>query len=271
MKKMRVVLVVVLAILALVMVLSLSACGGKETAEPASDAGTSAEGELDTGKTYQVACSADFPPYEYYEGDQIVGAEVDIMSAIAEKLGIQVAYNDMSFDSIIPAIQSKKYDIGMSGFTVTDERKMIVNFTDSYTTACQAILVPVDSPITTADDLFDNVGSYKIGVQLATTGDIYALDDFGADNVEEYEKYGDAVLALTSGKIDCMIVDDAVAKAFAKSTEGLQVLDTAYVIEDYAMALNKDDEVLLAKMNEAIAELMADGTIQGIIDQYITE
>ncbi len=280
------------AVLAALMLCGLTACGGAgETKEPkspnepkepettkteaagtAAPAGTeAAAAKLDKTKTYTVACSADFPPYEYYDGDTIVGVEVDIMDAVAKKLGIQVQYEDMDFDSIIPAIESGKFDIGMSGFTVTDERKLVVDFTDSYTTSCQAVIVPEGSPITVADDLFDNVGTYKIGVQLATTGDLYASDDFGAENVEEYTKAPDAVLALTSGKIDCVIIDEAVAKAFARANEGLKVLDTAYVVEDYAMALNKDSADLLDAMNAALAELMADGTVQDIISQYIQE
>lgn len=256
-------------LLAVLTLVSLAACSGADTKKPAES--EQAASGLDTSRTYTVACSADFPPYEYYEGDAIAGAEVDIMNEIAKKLGIQVSYNDMDFDSIIPAIESGKFDIGMSGFTVTDERKLIVSFTDSYTTSCQAIIVPEGSPITTADDLMQNIGTYKIGVQLATTGDLYASDDFGAENVEQYTKAPDAVLALTTGKIDCVIIDEAVARAFAKANEGLKVLDTAYVVEDYAMTLNKDSTELLEAMNGAIAELMADGTIQKIIDRYISE
>ncbi len=254
--------------LLLTALLLLGGCSGKETAPPAQD---QPEAQPEAAKTYTVACSADFPPYEYYEGDKIVGAEVDIMDAVAEKLGITVTYNDMDFDSIIPAIESGKFDIGMSGFTITEDRKLIVDFTDSYTTSCQAIIVPEGSPITSADDLFDNIGAYKIGVQLATTGDIYASDDFGSDNVEQYTKAPDAVLALTSGKIDCVIIDEAVAKSFAKANEGLKVLDTAYVVEDYAMVVNKKNTELLADINGALAELMDDGTVQEIIDSYISE
>lgn len=222
-------------------------------------------------KVLVAACSADFPPYEYMENGQIVGAEVEILQAIAEKIGFEVKFEDMIFESVIPSIQSGKYDIGMSGLTVTDERKLIVNFTDSYTTSCQAIIVKEDSPITCADDLFNNIGKYKIGVQLATTGDLYATDDFGAENVEQYDKGPDAVLALNTDKIDCVIIDEAVAKAYVAANTGLKTLETAYVIEDYALALNKDDTELLDQMNAAIQELMADGTIPGIMDQYITE
>jgi len=237
-------------------------------AETSAAAGTTAASALEN-RTYTVVCSADFPPYEYFENDKIVGAEVDIMDAVAKQLGITVSYEDMDFDAIIPAIESGKFDIGMSGFTITDERKQMVNFTDSYTTACQAVIVPNGSPITSADDLKNNIGKYKIGVQLSTTGDIYATDDFGADNVEEYTKATDAVLALTSGKIDCVIIDDAVAKAYVAANTGLSVLKTAYVTEDYAMILNKKSTDLLSAMNGAIQGLLADGTVDKIMGQYI--
>lgn len=282
-------------LLAAALLAALAACGGgsgktddaaadatSETtatadtaADTAQDRGGSAAGEVEN-RVYTVACSADFPPYEYFDNEQIVGAEVEIMNAIAEKIGIEVTYEDMDFDSIIPSIESGKYDIGMSGFTITDDRKLIVNFTDSYTTSCQAIIVPDGSPIASVDDLHNHVGEYKIGVQLATTGDIYASDTpenggFGPDNVEEYTKSTDAILALTSGKIDCVIIDEAVAKAFAKATEGLSVLPTAYVVEDYAMVLNKKSTELLDAMNGAIQELLDDGTIDTIMAKYISE
>jgi len=272
-------------LLVFVLLAGLAACGGKaQTAETAAApaettaaaAATAAAGETTAApaakledRTYTVVCSADFPPYEFFENDKIVGAEVDVMNAVAKKIGITVSYEDMDFDAIIPAIESGKFDIGMSGFTITDERKKMVNFTDSYTTACQAIIVPNGSPITSADDLKNNIGKYKIGVQLSTTGDIYATEDFGADNVEEYTKSTDAVLALTSGKIDCVIIDDAVAKAFAAANTGLTVLKTAYVTEDYAMTLNKKSTDLLGAMNGAIQSLLADGTIGKIMGQYI--
>lgn len=259
--------------LALTMLAALAACGPSVSVAiiGGADGPTAVTvGENADVKVLSVAASADFPPYEYFEGDKIVGAEVEVIEAIAEKLGMQVVVEDMDFDSIIPAIESGKYDIGMSGFTITEDRKMIVNFTDSYTTSCQAIIVPDGSPITTVDDLFANIGTYKIGVQLATTGDLYALADFGADNVEEYTKAPDVVLALTSGKIDCVIIDEAVAKAFVAANEGLTTLETAYVVEDYAMTLSKDNPALLEQMNGAIQQLLADGTIQAIMDKYIS-
>ena len=149
--------------------------------------------------------------------------------------------------------------------TVTDERKQSVDFTDSYATGIQSVIVKEGSSIKSIDDLKGK----KIGVQLATTGDIYAKDDFGEENVEEYNKGADAVMALTSGKIDAVIIDNQPAKAFVKTTDGLQILDTDYVQEDYAAAIQKGNTDLLNAVNGALKELKEDGTIQKILDKYI--
>jgi len=284
-------------LLALTFVFALAACAGSskpaETTAAAETTTTAAASETTAGTdttaaassdttsaaaaggTLTMATSADFPPYEFYDGDKIVGIDAEIAAAIAQKLGMELKIEDMDFDSVIPAIQSGKADIAMSGLTVTDERKLTVDFSDSYATGVQAIVVPEKSPITSADDLAKNVGKYKIGVQLATTGDIYASDTpekggFGSDNVEEYSKGADAILALTSGKIDAVIIDKEPAKAFVAANSGLKVLDSAYVSEDYAIAVQKGNTELLGKVNDALKGLIADGTVKSIVDKYIT-
>lgn len=216
-----------------------------------------------------LATSADFPPYEFYDGDKIVGIDIEIAQAVAKHLGMELSVADMDFNAIVPAVQNGKYDIGMAGLTVDEDRELVVDFTDSYATGVQAIIVPEGSPITSCDDLFDNIGAYKIGVQLATTGDIYACDDFGVENVEEYAKCGDAILALTSGKIDAVIIDNEPAKAFVAANEGLKLLDTEYTVEDYAIIVSEGNTELCKKINDALAVLKADGTIDGIIAKYI--
>lgn len=226
-------------------------------------------------ETLTVASSCDFPPYEYYsdETGEKIGIEVEIVNKIAEMLGMDAEITDMQFDSIIAAVSSGKMELGVSGFTVTEERKQSVDFTVSYTTAQQSILVPEGSPITSVDDLFDPGVSYRICVQQGTTGDLYITDDIEANGltheVERFNKYGDAVASLLAGKNDCMIVDDQVAIAFAKSNEGLTVLETAYVLEDYAFCLAKDS-ALYEPVNNALITLMEDGTVQAIIDSYIS-
>ena len=217
--------------------------------------------------TLVMATNAEFPPYEYYEGDQIVGIDAEFAAAIAEKLGMELKIEDMAFDSIIPAVQSGKADFGAAGMTVTEDRMLQVDFSDTYYTGRQVIIVMGgNTEIKTPDDLEGK----KIGVQQGTTGDIYISDDYGEENVERYNKGFEAVQALTQGKIDAVVIDDQPAKTFVKENDGLVILDTEYVEEDYALCFKKDSD-LVEKVNGAIAELKADGTFDKIIDKYIGE
>lgn len=260
-----------LAAVALAVVMSVSmlaGCGSsndKKSAESStSDNGTATVKTAKDG-VLTMATNATFPPYESYEGNDIVGIDADIAKAIADKLGLKLEIQDMEFNSIITAVQSGKADLGLAGMTVTDERKQSVDFSDSYATGIQSVIVKDGSSIKSIDDLKGK----KIGVQLATTGDIYAKDDFGEENVEEYNKGADAVMALTSGKIDAVIIDNQPAKSFVETTDGLQILDTDYVQEDYAAAIQKGNTDLLNAVNGALKELKEDGTIQKILDKYI--
>lgn len=255
--------------LAVVMSVSMLAGCGSSNDKKSAESSTSVNGTA-TVKTAKdgvltMATNATFPPYESYEGNDIVGIDADIAKAIADKLGLKLEIQDMEFNSIITAVQSGKADLGLAGMTVTDERKQSVDFTDSYATGIQSVIVKEGSSIKSIDDLKGK----KIGVQLATTGDIYAKDDFGEENVEEYNKGADAVMALTSGKIDAVIIDNQPAKSFVETTDGLQILDTDYVQEDYAAAIQKGNTDLLNAVNGALKELKEDGTIQKILDKYI--
>ena len=174
---------------------------------------------------------------------------------------------DMAFDSIIPAVQSGKADIGAAGMTVTEDRATQVDFSDSYYTGVQVIIVTDDSDIAEPDDLKGK----KIGVQQGTTGDIYSTDDFGDDNVERFNKGMEAVQALQQGKIDAVIIDNQPAKTFVEENEGLKILETSYVEEDYALAIKKGNDDLVKKVNDAIKELKEDGTFDKIVAKYITD
>ena len=224
--------------------------------------------------TITTGTSCDFPPYEYYDDETggVVGIEIEIVDLICEKLGYEMKVEDMQFDAIIAAVVSGKVDVGVSGFTVTEERKQSVDFSTTYTTAKQSVLVPAGTSIATVDDILNPENEYKIGVQIGTTGDLYITGDVESlglkHSVERFNKYGDAVMALISGKLDCMIVDDQVAISFAAANEGLALLDTAYALEDYAFCFPKGSE-LYAPFNAALEELIADGTVQSIIDKYI--
>ena len=275
MKKLSMILALVLAF-ALVM----TGCGTKkdDTAADApavSEDAAATENTEDTaeGGTLVMATNAEFPPYEYHEGDEIVGIDAEIAAAIAEKLGMELQIEDMAFDSLIPAIQSNKADMVLAGMTVTEDRLENVNFSDSYATGVQVVIVKEDSDIKSVDDLFAEGANHSIGVQTATTGDIYCtgdIEDAGLGTVERYNKGADAIQALLAGKIDCVVIDSQPAKEFVEANEGLTILDTEYAVEDYAIALNKDNTELLDKVNAALKELTDDGTIQSILDKYIT-
>lgn len=271
------------AILAVAMLLSLAACSSKtpstesdvpatetpETAAP--EAGEAAFTTVNEGKL-TMGTNAAFPPYEFYEGRNIVGIDAEIAGAIADKLGLELVIEDMEFDAIITAVQTGKIDIGLAGMTVTDERKEAVNFTSSYATGVQVVIVAEDSPIASVDDLFAEGASHVIGVQRNTTGDLYTtwdLEDEGLATIDRYSKGAEAVMALKTGKVDCVVIDNEPAKAFVAENEGLKILDTEYAVEEYAAAVSKNNEALLTAIDTALQELIADGTVAEIIAKYI--
>lgn len=227
--------------------LTLVACGGSEE-----------------DKTLVMATNAEFPPYEFYENNEIVGIDAEIAAAIAEEMGMELVIEDMAFDSIISAVQSGKADIGVAGMTVTEKRLKNVNFSDTYATATQVIIVQEGSEIATADDL---VGK-TIGVQLGTTGDIFACDVEDA-TIEQYNKGFEAVQALSQGKVDAVIIDNEPAKEFVKEVEGLVILDEEFVVEEYAIAIAKENEELLEQVNSALETLKDSGKLDEIVAKYI--
>ena len=219
--------------------------------------------------TLTMGTNAAFPPYEYYEGEEIVGIDAEVAAVIAEKLGMQLVIEDMDFNAIIGAVATGKIDMGMAGMTVTDERLQSVNFSTSYAKGIQVVIVTEGSAIASIDDLYAEGAAYKIGVQEATTGDIYCTDDFGEENVLKYKTGADAVEALKTGKVDCVVIDNEPAKAFVAANEGLKILEASYADEDYAIAVALENDDLLAKINAALEELINDGTLQAIVDKYI--
>lgn len=261
---------------AVLMAASLTACGSspKETtaadtkAENAKTEETAAAeaGSETAGGVLVMATNAEFPPYEYHDNGSIVGIDVDIAKAIAEKLGMELEVEDVAFDSIIPEIVSGKADMGLAGMTVTEDRKASVDFSDTYAKASQMIIVKDDSSITGPDDL----KGATVGVQLGTTGDIY-VSDLEADGttVERYNKGFEAVQALSQGKIDAVVIDGEPAKTFVAETEGIKMLDEAFTEEEYAIAVKKGNTELLDKINGALGELKADGTLDKIVAEYI--
>ncbi len=248
-------------ILALILVVALTicvftGCGKKDAQENAAEA----------LPVLKMATNAAFPPYEFKEGENFVGIDVEIAQAIAKELGYELEIVDMEFDSIITAVNSGEVDFGMAGMTVTEERLLEVDFSNSYATGIQSVIVLEGSSIKSLDDL----AGKKIGVQLGTTGDFYACDDFGEENVEKYSKGADAVLALKGGDVDAVIIDNAPAEAFCEANEGLAILGTEYAVEDYAIAVSKENPELLEKINDALDKLTEDGTIATIVSKYIS-
>lgn len=251
----------VLLATSLVFVMAASiGCSKKEEAQPAQS-----EQKEESDKLI-MATNAEFPPYEYRESQTIVGIDVDIAQAIAESMGKELQIEDMSFDSIIPALASGKADVGIAGMTVTEERLVNVDFSNSYVTASQAIIVRIDEEgIVGPDDL----AGKTIGVQLGTTGDIYAGDIEGA-TVERYNKGMEAVQSLVQSKVDAVIIDDQVAKSFAEDKKDeIKVLDEPFTLEEYAIAVNKGNTELLEQINAALKDLKESGKLQEIIDKYI--
>lgn len=237
-------------------VFSMAACGSKK------DGSSSEEGKTDT---LVMATNAEFPPYEFYEGKEIVGIDADIMAAVAEELGMKLEIEDMAFDSIVAAVSSGKADVGAAGMTVREDRLENVDFTDPYATATQVIIVEEESSISGPDDLTGK----KIGVQLGTTGDIYA-DDIEDAAVERYNKGFEAVQALKQDKVDAVIIDGEPAKEFVKEAEGLKILDEAFTDEEYAIAVKKGNDELKDKINEALKTLKDSGKLDEIVAKYIS-
>lgn len=278
-------------LLTLAMVLSLAACGGTDeetpdaatddtqTEEPAGEtAGNAVSTEygdftvVEAGKLH-MSTNAAFPPYEMTTDDGgFEGIDVEVADAIAQKLGLELVVDDMGFDAALTAVQTGQSDIAMAGITVTEARLEVMDFSDSYATGVQVVIVPEDSPIQTIDDL---ANAEMIGCQAATTGYIYASDTpenggYGEDHVTAYENGALAVMALVNGQIDAVIIDNEPAKAFVEANEGLKILDTPWVEEEYAIGVAKGNTDLLDAINAVMEELKADGTFQSIVDKYIT-
>jgi polar amino acid transport system substrate-binding protein len=282
-------------LMAMAMVLSLAACGGSSSSSageespaaeasatteesPAAEESQEAETEAateDEGETAELttvtpgkltmSTNAAFPPYESTtDSGDFEGIDVEIAGAIAEKLGLELQIDDMDFDSALLAVQQGKSDIVMAGVSVTDDRLLVMDFSDSYATGIQVVIVPEGSEVT-----LDNLGDHLIGTQRATTGNIYCTDDYGEDHVVAFDNGITAIQALNNGQVDCVVIDSAPAQAFVAANPGLTILDTEYVEEEYAIGLNKGNTALLDAINGALAELEADGTIQSIIDSYI--
>jgi polar amino acid transport system substrate-binding protein len=241
-------------ILSALLLLSMAACSG------GNDGMTIEKGKL------IMSTNAEFPPYEMTTDDGgFAGIDIEIAQAIAEKLGLELVIDDMDFNAALLAVQQGKSDMVMAGVTVDPDRQKVMDFSNSYATGVQVIIVKEDSNVTA-----DTLGDFMIGTQKGTTSDIYCSDDFGAEHVTTYDSSITAVQALINGQVDCVVVDNAPAQELVKANPGLKILETEYITENYAIGFNKGNTQLQEAVNKALAELTADGTIQKIIDKYIT-
>ena len=270
------------------MMLSLAACGGSASTDAVSSEAVSSEAASSEAASSEAVSTAEaapaalttvtagkltmstnaaFPPYEMTtDSGDFEGIDIEVADAIAKKLGLELQVDDMDFDAALLAAQNGKSDIVMAGVTVTDERLKVMDFSDTYAEGIQSIIVPEDSDIASADDLTGKA----IGTQRGTTGYIYCTDDFGEDNVIAYDDGLTAVQALNNGQVDAVVIDNAPAQEFVEANPGLKILDTAYAQEDYAIGVAKGNTQLLDAINGALEELEADGTLQAIVDKYIT-
>ena len=276
--------------MAAAMALSLAACAGagnnnggssssKGNASSGSQGGSSADAStpasfttVEAGKLH-MSTNAEFPPYEMLDdAGNPIGIDVEVAQAIANKLGLELVVDDMGFDAALLAVQNGQSDIAMAGITVSEDRLAKMDFTDSYATGVQVVIVKEGSDVT-----MDNLGEKMIGTQMGTTGYIYASDTpdnggYGEDHVIGYETGAVAVQALVNGQVDAVIIDNLPAQSYveANAAAGLTILEGTWVEEDYAIALQKGNTELMAAVNGALNELKADGTFQGIVDKYIT-
>ncbi|MDO4478305.1 MAG: ABC transporter substrate-binding protein [Lachnospiraceae bacterium] len=277
-------------LLAAGMIFSMTACGAKteapaeekkETVEENTEAvEENVEGteEMDgamvlisEGKLV-MATNAQFPPYELVsdgegvDGTGFEGIDIEIAMVLAEKLGLELQIDDMDFDAALMAVQEGKCDVVLAGLTYTEERDQIMDFSDSYAQGVQVIIVNEDSAIKSVDDL---ANADQIGTQRGTTGYIYCCDDYGDDHVAAYDNGASAVQALKNGQVDAVVIDKAPALEYVGANEGLVILDTEYVVEDYCVAMAEGNRGLQAAINVALNELIEDGTVDAIIEKYI--
>ena len=252
-------------LLAMTMALALCACSNKgaDATDPGTDASEPAQGgsqftTVEEGKLH-MSTNAAFPPYEMTTDDGgFEGIDVEVAEAIAKKLGLELVVDDMAFTAALTAVQTGQSDIAMAGITVKPDRLEVMDFSDTYATGIQVIIVNEGSDIKTVDDL---ANAQMIGTQAGTTGYSYCSEDYGEDHVTAYDNGALAVTALVNGQVDAVVIDNEPAKSFVAQNPGLVILDTEYANEDYAIGFAKGNDALKDAVNKAIAVLKEFGRL----------
>lgn len=265
--------------LAAAAILSMSACGNSNTSSGTASDSSNADASTSTLDTIKkngyitMSTNAEFEPFEYKDGEEITGIDVDISKKVAEKLGVELKINDVAFDSLIPELTSGKADFVAAGMTANDERRKNVDFSDNYFDAGQAIIVKKDSTIKAAQDL----NGKKVGVQTGTTGDIYCTNEDGTSavkvgSVERYNKGMDAVSDLIAGRLDAVVIDNFPADKFvSKNSDQLVKLNEMLTEEQYAIAVKKGNTELADQINQVLKEMKDSGELQKVLDKYLAE
>lgn len=258
-------------ILAAAMMVSTAGCA--QSATTASSASTAASTTIDKIKAdgfITMTTNAEFEPFEYKDGENFAGIDIDISKKIAEKLGVELRINDVAFDTLTTELASGKTNFVAAGMTENEDRKKNVDFSDSYFDATQSIIVLKNSAIKSRADL----NGKKVGVQQGTTGDTFCTNEDGTSDIkvastERYSKGVDAVTDLINGKIDAVVIDDFPAKKFIqKNADKLVKLDEALTVEKYAIAVKKGDAEMLKVVNEVLVEMKSNGDLDKVISKY---
>lgn len=265
-KLLKVVSLLSISVLSMGMLVGCGSSSENVSATPAaSESGEAPAETTSSDNVIVMGTNAEFEPFEYRDGLEITGFDVEIAKKVAEKLGKELVIEDMAFDSLIMALNSDKIDFIAAGMTATDERRTQVDFSDSYFNSQQMIIVKADdTSIATAEDL---VGK-KVGVQLGTTGDLFVSGTEGIAEVVQLQTGTQAVMDLKNGKIDAVVIDAEPAKKMTEGQSDLKLLDVPFVEEEYAIAVKKGDADVLTAINETLADIKADGTYDEIYAKY---
>lgn len=277
MKKIFTILAII--VFAAVFAFGAAGCGQKQTASEQNARGSantqeSAQDEVErikkAGKLV-VGTSADYPPFEFHQvvngKDQIVGFDIDLAKAIADELGVELEIKDMDFKSIIPAVLTKTVDIGIAGFTITEERKKSVNFSEPYLEGGQQIITYVGSGVKSKEDLKGKT----IGVQISTTGEEEAKKIEGA-KLKQFDTVDAAMMDLLNKRIEAVIIDFAVAQAYAASNPGkLELIGDMLDDAAKAVVLRKEDVKLLEVVNKVIKDLKESGEHEKLVKKWFVD